>query len=62
MPQTINARIKKIYDVYDGIELRIKDGIQNIEDIIYSYTTAAGENLICIKTNNTEMLEYFKRD
>ncbi len=36
VPSVIKARIKREYDVYQGIKLQITDEIDKIEEVIYS--------------------------
>lgn len=55
----INARIKKVYDVNDGIQIKITDGIPNIENVISSYRDANGIKYIRIRTNNEQTFKQF---
>jgi len=52
VPSVINARIKKIYEVNDGIQIRITDGVRQLEETISAYQDADGTRFIRIKTNN----------
>ena len=56
----INARIKKVYPVNDGIELKITDSIDDIENTISAYRDHDGVRYIKIKTNNDETYQRFK--
>lgn len=56
----INARIKKIYKVNNGIEIKITDCIDNIKETIKSFEDDNGVRFVKIKTNNTETFNYFK--
>jgi hypothetical protein len=57
----IKAKIRKVYDVNVGIELKIKDHIDNINDIISSeIDERTGHRYIKIKTNNDETFESFQ--
>lgn len=59
----ITARIRKVYDVNDGIELKIKEHIDNINDIINSeIDERTGQRYIRIKTNNDETFESFNHN
>ncbi len=56
----ITARIKKVYQVNIGIELKITDGIDDIENTISAYEDNDGARYISIKTNNEETYTRFK--
>lgn len=60
VPNVINARIKKIYQVNQGIQLKITDAIDDIENTIVAYRDDDGTKYIKIKTNNDETYERFK--
>lgn len=62
VPSAITARIKKVYDVYQGIKLQITDEITDIEDIISSYRESDGTQYIKIKTTeNTTFQRFYNR-
>lgn len=48
----INARIKKVYEVCQGVQLRITDAIDDFEDTISAYRDTDGNKYIKIKTDN----------
>ncbi|WP_426349944.1 hypothetical protein ACPWSR_01580 [Alloiococcus sp. CFN-8] len=48
----INARIRKVYDVCQGIQLKITDAIDNIDETIKAYRDRDGNRYIKIKTDN----------
>ena len=48
----INARIKKVYDVNDGIQIKITSEIRDLKETITAYTDNEGTRYIKIKTNN----------
>lgn len=48
----INARIRKVYDVCQGVQLRITDAIDDFEDTIQAYRDVDGNKYIKIKTDN----------
>ena len=52
VPSVINSRIKRLYDVNDGIQIKISDEVRDIEDTIFAYRDADGTKYIKIKTNN----------
>lgn len=60
-PKVINARIRKTYDVYTGIQLKITDAIDNLEDTISAYRDADGTHYLKIKTNNEDTYRRFRR-
>lgn len=49
---TINARIRKVYDVCQGIQLKITDAIDDLDDTIFAYRETDGNRYIRIKTDN----------
>ncbi|MFR9712379.1 hypothetical protein ACL02P_23910 [Paenibacillus sp. MB22_1] len=56
----INARIKRVYPVNDGIELKITDGIEDLANTIKAFRDDDGTRYIQIKTNNEETFQKFK--
>ena len=48
----INARIRKVYDVCQGIQLKITDAIDDFDDTIMAYRDVDGNRYIKIKTDN----------
>lgn len=58
--RVINARIKKVYQVNDGIQLKITDAIADLSNTILAYRDDDGTRYIKIKTNNDETFERFK--
>lgn len=52
VPSVINARIRKIYEVNDGIQIRITDEVRQLDETISAYQDAEGNRFIRIKTNN----------
>lgn len=58
----IKAKVKKVYEVNNNIEIKIMDGIENLDEIINSYKDPnTGEKFIRIKTNNDETYNSFKK-
>lgn len=49
----ITARIKKVYNVYQGIKLQITDEIEHIEDVVTATRDSDGTQYIKIKTTET---------
>lgn len=56
----INARIKKVYPVNEGIELKITDGIDDLANTIKAFRDDDGTRYIKIKTNNDETFQRFR--
>lgn len=56
----INARIKKVYPVNEGIELKITDGIDDLTNTIKAFRGDDGTRYIQIKTNNEETFQRFR--
>ncbi|MEE0726644.1 MAG: nucleoid-associated protein, partial [Clostridium saudiense] len=52
VPSVINARIRKVYDVCQGVQLRITDAIDDFDDTIRAYRDTDGNRYIQIKTDN----------
>lgn len=62
VPSVIKARIKKEYDVYQGIKLQITDEIDKIEEVIYSERDEHGAQYLKIRTtDNVTFKRFFKR-
>lgn len=57
--KAINARIKKVYDVNAGIQIKITDEIQDIENTISAFRDDDGTKYIKIKTNNENTFNRF---
>lgn len=55
----INARIKKVYDVNEGIQIRITDEIPDIANTITAYRDHDGTQYIKIKTTNEQTFKQF---
>lgn len=59
--KVINARIRKTYDVYTGIQLKITDAIDNLYDTISAYRDDDGTRYLKIKTNNEDTYRRFRK-
>lgn len=59
VPSVINARIKKIYDVCQGVQLKITDAVDDINGTIKAYRDSDGNRYIRIKTDNELTYEIF---
>ena len=55
----IKAKIKKVYKVYRGVELRITDALENIDETIQSERDKDGNRYIKIKTNDEMVYNTF---
>lgn len=60
VPSAINARIKKVYDINNGIQLKINSEIDNISDTIKSVRDTDGTKYIKIRTNNENTYRCFE--
>lgn len=60
VPSAIDARIRKLYKINDGIELKITKDIIDIKNTIKSYQEIDGTRYIRIKTNDEDTYEYFR--
>ena len=52
VPSVINTRIKKVYKVNDGIQIRITDEIHQLDKTITAYQDTTGNRFIRILTND----------
>lgn len=59
-PKVINARIRKTYEVTDGIQLRITDAVEDIQNTIVAYRSDDGTHYIRIKTTNSDTFQRFR--
>lgn len=59
VPKVINARIRKVYDVCQGVQLKITDALDNFDDTIKAYRDTDGNRYIRIKTDNDLTFKYF---
>lgn len=58
----ITARIKKVYNVYQGIKLQITDEIDHIEDVVSATRESDGTQYIKIKTTeNATFLRFYNK-
>ncbi len=55
----INQKIKAIYDIYPGIQLKITDSFKNLNDTIKAYRDNDGNRYIRIKTDNEATFKRF---
>ena len=55
-----NARIRKTYEVNDGIQLKITDAIENLNETIVAYQDENGVRYLRIKTNNESTFRRFR--
>ena len=52
LPQLLVLESKKVYDVNDGIQIRITDEVRQLDETIRAYQDPNGNRYIRIKTNN----------
>lgn len=60
VPKEINSRIRAVYDIRQGLQLKISDSIDNIQDKIFSYESNTGERYIVLETDNLETFRAFR--
>ena len=60
--KVINARIRKVYDVCKGIQIKITDAIPDICDTIEAYRDDNGNKYLKIKTDNDTIYEIFSKE
>lgn len=60
VPSVINAKIKKVYEVNEGIQLKIIDGIEKLEEKIKTIRETDGKQYLIIETNNEDLFNRFK--
>lgn len=60
VPKEINSRIRAVYDIRQGIQLKISDSINDIQDKIFSYEDDEGEKYIVLKTDDLKTFETFR--
>lgn len=61
VPREIRAKIKKLYKVNEGIEIKVNDFVQDIKQkITAEEDTLTGAKYIKIMTNNDDVYEQFK--
>lgn len=58
----IKAKIKKIYDVCQGIQLKISEGIDDLDKTISAYRDDEGNKYIKIKTDNDVTFKSFSKN
>lgn len=61
-PNQITARIRKLFDVTPGIQLRISEGLPNMASLISSYRDDDGKQFLKICTTNKETFESFYKE
>lgn len=61
VPKEIRAKVKKLYKVNEGIEIKINDFVQDIEQkITAEEDMSTGAKYIKIMTNNDDVYRQFK--
>ena len=59
VPSAIKCRIRKVYDVCHGVQLRITDAIDDFDETIKAYRDDDGNRYIQIKTDNHSTFNKF---
>lgn len=60
VPKAIKAKIRKLFPVNQGIEIKISDYVGDIKDVIKSHEDTSGARYISIKTNDEGTYNTFK--
>ena len=61
VPSTIKSKMKKTYEVYNGIQIRIPGGMEELKDIIWSQQDSDGKQYLKIRLNDEITYRIFKR-
>lgn len=60
IPTEINAKLKGVvYDVYSGVQIKIIDAINNLDDTIKAFRDENGNQFIQIRTDNEDTFKRF---
>lgn len=57
----IKPKMKKTYDVYNGIQLRVLGAIEDIKDVICAYRDDDGTQYLKVRLNNDSTFQIFER-
>ncbi len=61
VPAVIKSQMKKTYEVYNGIEIRIPGGMDGLKDIIWSQQDSDGKQYLKVRVNDENTFRIFKR-
>ena len=61
IPTAVNAKIKKEYNIRNGIELKIYDGVENLDKVIDAYEDEIGDKYIKILVENEDTYNSFSK-
>ena len=61
VPLVIKSKMKKTYEVYNGIQIRIPGGMEGLEDIICAKQESDGKRYLKIRVNDDNTYQIFKR-
>ena len=61
VPTVIKSSMRKTYEVYNGIQIRIPGGIEELKDIIWSQQDSDGKQYLKIRVNDENTYRIFKR-
>lgn len=61
VPSAVKSKMKKTYEVYNGIQIRIPGGMEELKDIIWSQQDSDGKQYLKIRVNEENTYRMFKR-
>ena len=61
VPTVIKSSMRKTYEVYNGIQIRIPGGMEELKDIIWSQQDSDGKQYLKIRVNDENTYRIFKR-
>ena len=57
----IKPKMKKTYDVYSGIQIKVSSAVEDLEDIIEAYEDGDGKRYLKIRMDNDITFRTFER-
>lgn len=60
-PSAVKSKMKKTYEVYNGIQIRIPGGMEGLKDIIWSQQERDGKQYLKVRVNDENTYRIFKR-
>ena len=61
VPTVIKSKMRKTYEVYNGIQIRIPGGMEELKDIIWSQQDNDGRRYLKIRVNDENTYRIFER-
>lgn len=62
IPEIIKSKMRQTYEVYNGIQLRIPGGMEELRDVIWAQEDEDGKRYLKIRVNNDNTYRTFERD